>query len=143
MSGLTDRLRALASFREQFEDAGFVFGRWMGGDRQPDGSIRMPWYELSPGARAFTAAAAGAGWVTPAVDWMRWVGTDEAATLLTDPAAIASATPEQLERVLTSLVRGERFGDGTLEGAWQRGILTAVVRRAAELAEVTWRPWHG
>jgi hypothetical protein len=86
---------------------------------------------------------AGAGWVTPAVDWMRWVATDEAANILTDPAAIASATPEQLERVLTSLVRGERFSDGTLEGAWQRGILTAVVRRAAELAEVTWRPWHG
>jgi hypothetical protein len=135
MPSLTDRLRALASFRERFDDPNFVFGRWMGGDRLPDGSIRMPYYDLSPEVLAFTAAAAGAGWVTPAVDWMRWVGTDEAKRLLTEPSALAAATPADLERVLTALVRGERFNDGTLEGAWERGILTAVVRRAAELAE--------
>ncbi len=54
--------------------------------------------------------------------------------LLEDPAAVASASAEDLGRMLTALVRSERFGDGTLEAAFERGILTAIARRAAELA---------
>lgn len=36
--------------------------------------------------------------------------------------------------LLTTLIRSERFRDGTLESAFKRGLLTAIVRRATVLA---------
>ncbi len=62
-----------------------------------------------------------------------WLATPEGRALSTDPDAIALADVAALGRLLTSLVRGERFGDGTLASAHGRGILTAILRRAAEL----------
>lgn len=133
---VANRLRVLAAFRDRLGDPSFVFGRWRGGDRLPDGSIQVPWYELSDGAQAFIAAAAGAGWVTPAADWVAWQRTPEAQRLLAGPTeTIAAASVAQLEKLLTTFVRGERFADGTLEAAFASGRLLAIVRRAAELAD--------
>lgn len=41
------------------------FGHWAGGERLPDGSIQMPWYEFSAEAERFLDDVRGAGWVTP------------------------------------------------------------------------------
>ena len=45
----------------------------------------------------------------------------------------ASASAEDLRRLLTVYVRSERFGDGTLEAAFESGMLTAIIRRAGIL----------
>ena len=44
------------------------------------------------------------------------------------------ATPEQLARVLTVVVRAERFNEGAMAGAVQSGLLPRLLRRAAALA---------
>jgi hypothetical protein len=48
---------------------------------------------------------------------------------------VSSATADELRKLLTVYVRAERFGDGTLENAFESGMLTAIVRRAQALAE--------
>ena len=109
------------------------FGQWAGGERLPDGSIQMPWYELSPEPAQFVDDVRGAGWVTP-FDWPAWLSSPDGERLVRDPQAVADASPDDLGRLLTALVRQERFGDGTLAAANDSGLLAAIARRAEILA---------
>ena len=72
------------------------------------------------------------GWVLNFA-WPAWKQTDEAISLRDDAAALAAATPEQLARLLTVLIRQDRFVEGALGSAYESGLLTSIVRRAAEL----------
>ena len=73
-------------------------------------------------------------WVVP-FDWGEWAQTPEGRRLLDGGDAIDAATAEDLARVLTTIIRSERFGDGQVERAYRTGLLTAIVRRAAQLAD--------
>ena len=53
--------------------------------------------------------------------------------LTTTPTAIAEATSRQLQKLLTALIRGDRFCDGALAQAYDQGVLTAAVQRARDL----------
>jgi hypothetical protein len=126
-----DRLERLASFLPAFE-SGFVFGTWRGGTAGADDVIQMPWFDFSEPAREFLRAIGEAGWIRP-FDWPTWAATPEGAALVRDPQAIAGASPSDLERALTALVRGDRFHEGTLAAAYHSGVLEAIVRRAGAL----------
>ena len=54
-----------------------------------------------------------------------------------EPGVLEDATPEQLERLLTVLIRQERFVDGALESAFESGLLVRILKRAAVLAKDT------
>ena len=127
------RLELLARHLATFEAPGFSFGDWQPSWTDAYGVIHLGWYEFSPEADAFLADARRGGWVTP-FDWGAWLGTPEGRSLSTDPGAIANADIAALGHLLTALVRSERFGDGTLASAHERGILTAIMRRAVQLA---------
>jgi hypothetical protein len=129
---LAARLELLARHLDIFESPGFTFGDWVPSWTDADGVIHLGWYRFSPAAEAFLADVGAGDWVTP-FDWMTWLGTPEGQTLAGDPSAVGRATPEDLGKLLTSLVRGERFGDGTLANAFDSGMLTAIARRAGEL----------
>ena len=130
---LAARLRALAAFLPALESDGFKFGRWAGGEKIGPRTYTMPYYEFSPVVEEFLRRGA-APWVTPRFDWPAWAATDEFQRLSRDPAAVAAATPDQLARLLTVLVRSERFGDGNLAGAFESGLLVGILRRADALA---------
>jgi hypothetical protein len=49
---------------------------------------------------------------------------------------MATATANQLAKVLTALIRGERFSEGTLREAFKSGLLLAVARRAKALLKL-------
>ena len=132
-ASLRERLLALAAFVPEFESPGFVFGTWVPSRKTGENTWTMPYVDFSERARAFLRAAGG--WVTPKVDWMAWAQTPEASEFMSRPESIARATPDDLTRLLTMLVRGDRFGEGTLQSAFESGVLTAIVRRAAVLAE--------
>ena len=129
---LVDRLRRLGRHVAMLESPDFSFGAWAPVHRYADGSINMPWYEFSPGAEAFLADARAL--VTP-FDWPAWASAPEGQQLLGRPDAVASASVDDLGKLLTTYIRGERFGDGTLAGAFDSGMLTAIARRAAALAD--------
>ena len=128
---LVGALRRLARHLPVFEAPGFEFGSWVPSKKGEDGVTVLGWYVPGPGAEAFLADLGG--WVTP-FDWMMWASSPAGQALLGHPDAVASTSVEDLRRLLTVYVRGERFGEGTLENAFNSGMLTAIVRRAGVLA---------
>ena len=124
------RLVALAAFLPIFTAPGFEFGQWPVTDRA---SVVWP-FDFSPPAEQLLDACYRSGWVQ-VFFWTSWVQTPEAYSLRTDPDALDRAMPEQLSRLLTSLIRGERFCDGTLNGAFESGLLAGILRRASTLAK--------
>lgn len=124
-------LRILAGWTDTFAGRGPI-GRWQGGEPDAAGVIQMPWYEYSDEIDRFVTAMYKAKLVRP-VDWMRWAGTPEAQRLIADPAEVASATHDQLIYLLTTIIRGERFGDGEIADAYERGTLLAIAERAEAL----------
>ncbi len=125
---LQQRLRELAAFLPQFEQPGFCFGDW----DYPEGSS-LPWYSFSRVTNEYIEAAYDLEWVRLDFDWPTWMETPEAIQLRDDAGALSRATPEQLSRLLTVLIRQDRYCDGALADAFESGLLTAICRRAAQL----------
>jgi hypothetical protein len=131
---LQDRLRLLAAWEDELADPGFLAGHWEGGEADAQGVITVPWFDYAPAVERMHLDASTGGWVVP-FDWMGWTATPVGERLLGDPAAIAGATADDLQHILTAVFRGERFADGAIAGAIGRGVLLAVARRARELAD--------
>lgn len=130
---LRRRLATVAATLPTLEAPGFVAGRWHDAERMEDGVWSMPWFELGDEAMAVVRAIAGAGFVQP-FDWMAWAPTPEAVALRNDRAALAAATPDQLQKLLTMLVREDRFSEGSLAESFESGLIAAIARRAKVLA---------
>ena len=92
----------------------------------------MPWFDYSPDALRFRADVSRAGFVQP-FDWMAWMGTPEAQALVADHTRVATANAEDLRRLLTAIIRGDRFVEGNIVGAFESGMLLAIARRAQAL----------
>jgi hypothetical protein len=130
---LAERLDRLAAFLPMFEDREFRLGLWVGGRPLPHGMLHVPEFVLSDPAVALVEAAYDAGWVLADFDWASWKNSAEARELTRDPQALARATHEQLAKLLTVLIRQDRFVDGTLAEAFDSGLLVAILRRADAL----------
>jgi hypothetical protein len=126
---LHTRLEGLAAFLPMLEDPAFSFGEW----ETREGTLG--WYQYSQGALRFIGTAASLGWVSPDIDWMRWKDTDEAQRFGKYPDTIDSATPGDLVCLLTTLVRQDRFVEGSLGEIFESGMLTRIVRRASSLRQ--------
>lgn len=126
---MKERLDALAGFLPQFESPGFEFGQM---EMSPG---KMPRYTLSPTASNFVEACEDMHWVRWFFDWADWKETPEAIQLRDDPANLAEASPEQIEHLLTTVIRQNRFVEGELGSAFESGLLIRIIRRAAVLAE--------
>ena len=124
-----ESIRALAPFAARIREPAFQFGSWHDQDANADGSISMPWFDFSDDAQAIIAAAAG--WILPGFDWPAWQHTAEAERLLSDPAALAEASPKQIARILTLLIRQDRFVEGELARVYESGLLRRALERVA------------
>ncbi len=122
---MLDYLRKLAPYLPALESGTFDFGHWETETTGADGSVIPPHYVFSQQALDLISAMP----VHP-FDWTKWMATPEAQALVANHANIASATPDQLVRLATSLVRSDRFTEGSLAGAHESGLLTEIVRRA-------------
>jgi len=132
LAALGERLRRLGAWADRFADPAFSFGEWVPARTGEDGVIAVPWFDISEAGQQFVSEMYELGWVYD-FDWMTWLGTPEAQELSRDPEPIAAANADDLGKLLTAIIRGERFGDGQLEGAFHSGILLAIARRAQEL----------
>ena len=131
-----ETLRKLAAFLPRFEAPDFEFGRWTTPVSPEEGVMFLPGFNLSPVAADFVAACYATGWVQwPHFEWARWKDSTEARQLYFDPAALEAATPEQMSRLLTVLIRQDRFVENALGAAFDSGVLLRVLRRIATLAE--------
>ena len=130
-----ERLSALAAFVPVLEADDFVPGAWHKSEQRDDGVWTMPWYELGETSLAFLKAVGAGGWLMPGFDWPTWAKTPEAQALRFDPEALAKATPDQLSKLLTALVREDRFNEGALGDTFEAGVMLAIAKRAAVLAD--------
>ena len=95
--------------------------------------ISMPYFEYSEAVLAFIREMYELEWVH-SFDWMAWAGSAEGKRLSSSPAAIATASEADLSKVLTTILRSDRFSEGALASAIEGGFVLAVARRAGELA---------
>ena len=131
---LRRRLRILADMLPALEAPDFVAGRWHDSERRDDGVWTMPWYELGPTGIAFIRAVGESGFMRTDFAWPDWAPTSEAIALRTDRDALAKASPDQLAKLLTMLIREDRFNEGALAHSFESGLIVAIARRAKELA---------
>ena len=83
----------------------------------------------------FVDAAYANNWVSGDINWGAWMKTDEAKKLRDDPTALAKASDYDLACLLTTLIRQDRFCEGSLEGAYDSGLLTGILQRAASMLD--------
>jgi Family of unknown function (DUF6508) len=93
----------------------------------------MLWFGYSEAAMAFVEEAYALGWIA-SFDWMTRAGSSKGRRLLADHDLVARASVDDLARLLTVCIRGDRFSEGELAGAFESGTLGAIIRRAAVLA---------
>jgi Family of unknown function (DUF6508) len=127
-----DGLRELAAYVPSLEAPAAEFGHWVPPETT-DGVTTMGYYTLSAFGEAFTSDCSRLGFVYP-FDWMAWAQTAEGRGLLDDRAILAAATEAQLRQLLTTIIRGDRFSDGTIANAFESGLFLAICRRAGELS---------
>jgi hypothetical protein len=115
------KLASLARFTPRLCDAG---------ESAPEGNNDHEELEL-----ALVDAVTRAGWVLPC-DWATWAQSAKGLRLLGEPCHMATATANQLAKMLTALIRGERFSEGTLREAFESGLLLAIAMRAEALLDM-------
>lgn len=128
----SERLRPLAALAPTLDLPGADFGEWEA-SRTVGGVTHLGYFAFGPTGQAFLDAVARGGWVIMGFDWGRWMQTDEGQALRDRPEAVAAATTDQLARLLTAIVRSDRFTEGSIEGAFKSGLLGRIARRAEAL----------
>jgi hypothetical protein len=130
-----DSFTGLAAFVPIFEDPAFVFGTWSSGTTSEAGVVCLPMFIMSEPALRFYEAVYELGWILTGFDWPRWMGSHEAQQLINEAEAVGEATAEQLARLLTAMVRSDRFCEGVLAGCHDSGLILRILRRARVLGE--------
>lgn len=127
------RLRALAEFSHTFEAPHFSFGSWVEPPPRFGAAPAAPYFKFAPEAESFLDTLHRDSWVLRGFDWVAWIETEEGERLRNHPEHLMSATPDQLARLFTALVRQERFSEGSLNDAFESGLLPLAARRAGVL----------
>ena len=128
-ANLRIRLEALAAFLPLFESPDFSYGTW------DTSEGHLPYFFQSEDAGRFVQTAYEHGWCSSNINWVEWIGTADAERFKDGPEPIAEATVSDLEHLLTTFIRQDRFVEGNLDALYQSGHLTAITRRAATLLQ--------
>ncbi|MEY8120367.1 DUF6508 domain-containing protein [Falsihalocynthiibacter sp. BN13B15] len=131
-----EQLLALASFLPVLEAAEFSAGEMVSSPDTVDGVSRFPHGNPREAVGHFLDMLYEQNWVVP-FDWQLWMETQGGVNLFAeDGVALASASPEQLCKMLTTFVRRDRFSWGDpLMGDFESGLITRIVRRAHVLSQ--------
>ncbi len=131
----TSDLRILADFLPDLQAADFSAGKLVEPRLLKDGVFNIPYVNLSGTANAFFEVAYANGWVRNDIPWMDWLATEEAKGLFSSPDRVASASGEQLSRMLTVCIRRDRFCEGALMADFESGLILRIVLRAKALLD--------
>ena len=112
-------------FLPVFSAPGYLFGEWVVNDGQ------FPWYKTGDEVDEFVKAVYANGWIMP-FDWAKWRKDNPDAEAL---ETIGGADVEHLQKLLTSIVRGNRFCEGVLAKAFESGTIIAILRRLGEIVQ--------
>ncbi len=131
----TSGLKKLASYLPVVNSLTFSAENGMARLADQSGGTTVPFETYRAFEWAFLTDAYDYGWVLKDFKWSSWAKTIEAQQLRDDEAALATASAEQLMRLLTLCIRQDRFVDGALFDAFATGFIESIIRRAAVLVE--------
>ena len=105
-----------------------------------EGNVRVPlgmsvngessYRQEHPAIGQFVQLAYEDEWMLPGFDWGHW---DEGRKIASDVEKIAQCDFLTIRRLITALVRNERFCEGALQSAYEGGVLQAIIRRIMDL----------
>jgi hypothetical protein len=134
-AGFLPQLRALARYLPALERPDFHAGAFAPVQKTESGALIMPYVVYSDVVDDLVKTAYEHGCVLTGFRWAEWAHAAEAQALCHDPSKLARATPEQLLRLLTAIIRQDRFCEGVLLHAFEMGLMLGIVRRAAAILE--------
>jgi hypothetical protein len=129
------QLRALARYLPALEKPDFNAGAFAPVQKTESGALIMPYAVYSDVVEDLVKAAYEHGCVLTGFSWAEWAHAAEAQALCHDPSKLARATPEQLLRLLTAIIRQDRFCEGVLLDAFETGLMLGIVCRAVTILE--------
>ena len=100
------------------------------GTGAPGDPLQMPGFLYTELSQDFLKAMYEWGWVSDAFDYPSWMSSPEGEVLRTSPAAIGRASADQLLMLMTVMVRGDHWMDGSLADDFEKGLLLAAAERA-------------
>ncbi|MBV1700612.1 MAG: hypothetical protein KGQ46_02185 [Hyphomicrobiales bacterium] len=136
----SEQYAALAAFNDTFSSSDFVFSKFGDSSKSDDGVITLGEEIFTVDANRFVNFAYDCGWVLDGFKYSEWMTSPEGKFFWSSPENLKQASGEQIAKLLTTFVRGDRFCEGTLSTAADEGFLTAMMRRADELARANAKP---
>lgn len=139
MSDWTDAIAKLSSEDwKQLEDKNAEIqshtGSWgeiKGGDKNPDGSIQMPYADHNPLIYSLLYALDDKNLLIP-FNWSEWhEGRDWYAN--TDEAKFDTLDQETALKLITAVVRNARFNEGALLRAFEDGDIPKIINKFVSL----------
>ena len=112
------------------------FGHW---DTAPTsgGVEHLPWFTFGPTADAFRVAVGRGGWVIARLRLAELDGDTGGTGASGSPRRDRGGeAPDELAKLLTAIIRSDRFVEGSIAGAFESGLLARIARRAAVLLDV-------
>jgi hypothetical protein len=94
------------------------------GDGSPENPLHMPCPVYHPSVLGLTSALVAVN-ACPKFDWRNWAGVPRLST----PAAVAAAPLADAARLVTAILRAERFTDGVIGQSLESGVLLAAADR--------------
>ena len=98
-------------------------------------AFTMPYVDYDEITKEFVKSAYDHNWVQMDFDWPQWFQSREALMLRDDEATLARASAEQIAKLLTVIIRKDRFCEGELLAAFESGLILRIVRRVEALLE--------
>ena len=85
------------------------------------------------GISDFVRLAYADGWMMLDFDWSAW---EEGREMAGSPERIAECDLDTIHKLITALVRNDRFCEGALASVWQHGSIKAILLRIKQLMEM-------
>lgn len=127
-------LPTVLTFARSFDEPGFVAGEWVFPETGEEGIAALGYWVPHEDVAQWQSALyehhvlVSFDWTTPS--WRRQMRLYEA-----NPSLLHRARLLSVRKVLTTLLRAERFCEGSLGEAFDRGVPQAAMRRLGTIAE--------
>jgi Family of unknown function (DUF6508) len=123
-------IERLTAFIPALAAPAFTAGRWMPLEQPETGPKTMPWFHLNETGSAFLSAFYEDGWWLKDFDWATW---RRAAEFEVSKGYLAEAPLLWIRRLLTFIVRLDRFNEGSFGSCLKDGRILEILRRLERL----------
>jgi hypothetical protein len=127
-------LLAVLAYARSFDEPDFVGGEWVSPPPDDDG-VTMLGYWLPSGDVVRWQAALCEHHIVLPFDWTAASWRRQMRRYTVDSSLLEQVSLLTIRKVLTTLVRAERFCEGSLAGAIEHRVPQAAMRRLGELTE--------